>query len=174
MGCPDITTDLSSEEAFSILEPYFEAVRAEFLSAGFSKCKQTRLQIDEAMHDTPRHFAACRTDGLMILLAPEFAEQQESFVLGIAAHEFGHAVDGLYPGEFVLGQDGKLVRRQQNEVSEKQWLRWMRAGRDRSGDVVEVTADRIAELVMGIPIGYSGPCLLQNFREGVERPAGLR
>jgi hypothetical protein len=175
LACSELTTDLDEEEARAILEPYYVAIREKFEGAGLRRVERTKLEVSPKMHDTPRHFGGCRDDGLVIVVAPELSELDEGIVMGILAHELGHATDFLYPGEFVLGREREVVRRVQAEVSEKQWLRWQRGWDARDADVVEQTADGIASLVWGVPIGYVGPCLLQSFHGArVERPVGLR
>ncbi len=165
---------LSPEEAYVVLEPYFEVIRDEYLAQGFKKCKRTRLFIAPAMHDSPRHFGACKDDGSAILLAPELADVADTVMLAIMAHEFGHATDFLYPGEFVLGRSGPAGRRIKSDVEEKQWSKWLKAWHHRDEDVVERTADAIAERVMGVPYGYQGPCWIQSFDAARARPMGLR
>ncbi len=173
--CQFVSTDLSNEEAHLILEPYFDAVRQEYLAAGLDRCQQTRLCIDPSMHDTARHFAACQDDGKLILLAPELAEQPESVVLAIVAHELGHAADFLYPGEFALRhEDEPALRRSPSSMKAKHWHRWLRDWERRDGDLVEVTADAIAHYALGVRYGYLGPCLIQSFGATGLRPVGLR
>lgn len=166
-------TELSLDEALSILEPFFFEARALFLEAGFSRCKKTLLYVASSVHDTERHFAGCSEDGREIVAAPELAELPYQFVVGIFAHELGHATDFLYPGEFALGREG-VMRRSREDTDDTQWLRWQRTWRARDADQVELTADGIAERVWGQPIRYAGPCLIQNFRTGTARPQGLR
>jgi hypothetical protein len=172
-SCPELSTELTLDEAHSVLEPYFLAVRAVFLEAGLTATKRVRFHVERGLHDTPRHFAACSGDGRNIYAAPELAEMPYETTIAILAHEFGHASDFLYPGEFALGSE-RVIRRLRDSVDEKQWLRWQKSWEGRSDDVVEITADKIAELVWGKPIGYLGPCLLQSFTGGVPRPLGLR
>lgn len=175
MGCPELTTDLSEEEAEALLEPYFIEARKRFYEQGLERLKAVRFGCSKKMHDSPRHFAATTTDGKQILVAPELVEVDEPLVIGIIAHELGHATDFLYPGEFVLGKsDEEIVRRQRDDVDERQWHRWMSRWQARSGYVVEKTADLIAGLVWGTPIGYTGPCMLETFEGGVPRPRSLR
>ena len=158
-----------------MLRPYFVVVQEMFVKAGLTAVRRVRLVCSSEMHDRPRHFAGTTEDGLEIHVAPVMAEIDEQAVLGITAHEFGHATDFLYPGEFVVGKgEERIVRRVRDEVPDKQWLRWQRAWQGRSPDVVEKTADLIAASVWGSPIGYVGPCLLQSFEGGVPRPLGLR
>lgn len=174
-ACPDITTDLSNEEAHAILEPYFEAVRERFIDRGLELCARTRLRIDPAMHDTARHFAACQDDGRLILLAPELAEQPDSVVMAIMAHELGHACDFLYPGCFALhAEDEPALYRDPESMKAKHWHRWLKDWERRDGDTVELTADAISHLVMGVRYGYRGPCLIQDFSANRLRPRGLR
>jgi hypothetical protein len=174
-ACPDITTDLTNEEAFGILEPYFETVRERYVDAGLVLCKQTRLVIDPKMHDTRRHFAACQDDGKVILLAPELAEVDDKAVLAIVAHELGHAADFLYPGQFAMrGDDEPAAYRDPESMKPKHWHRWLRDWEKRDADLVELSADAIAHLVMGVRYGYRGPCLIQSFGAARLRPVGLR
>lgn len=173
---PETIKRLSLEEAFVVLEPYFEAVREDYLAHGLVKTKRTRLFIAPGMHDSPRHYGACKDDGSAILLAPELADMPEPIVLAIIAHELGHASDFLYPGEFVLGKTGPAQRRapQAEGDRDKQWSRWLKSWHKRDDDVVELTADAVAERVMGVAYGYQGPCLLQSFDSALARPMGLR
>ncbi len=176
-ACQDLAPEsepLSLDESHGVLEPYFEVIRDEYLKAGLVKAKRVRLFVAPSMHDSPRHYGACRDDGSAILLAPELAEMPVPIVLAIVAHEFGHASDFLYPGEFVLGKSGPALRRTSADVEDKQWSRWLKSWHKRDADVVELTADAIAHRVMGVPYGYQGPCLLQSFDAIRARPMGLR
>lgn len=172
-ACTELSTELSLDEAYSVLEPYFLAVRDVFVAEGLTLVRRVQFHVESGLHDTPRHFGACSGDGRHIYAAPELAELPYEFAIGILAHECGHASDFLYPGEFALRAD-EVQRRLRDSVSEKQWLRWQRSWDDRSDDVVEITADKIAEQVFGKPIGYRGPCMLQSFSGGTPRPRGLR
>ena len=174
MSCPDLVTDLTLDEALAVLEPYFDAVKDRYLDQGFERVSRTRLYCAPWVRDSPRHFAACREDGRAIIAAPELAELSQEIVVAIKAHELGHAVDFLYPGEFWLGRDGGIRRQNLDEVDDTQRARVLRAWESRDAHLVEVTADRIAEHVMGEPIGYVGPCSLQCFSRGKARPQSLR
>ncbi len=165
---------LSPDEAYQVLEPYFNAVRDDYLAAGLKKVKRVKLFVAPAMHDSERHFGACKDDGSRILLAPELADVSDRVMLAIMAHEFAHATDFLYPGEFVLGKGGPALRRAEREVEEKQWSKWLKAWHQRGADVIELTADAIAERVMGVSYGYQGPCHIQSFDATRARPMGLR
>ena len=175
-ACPDLVTDVSLEEAEAILEPYFSAVRERFLEVRLDRVARTRLSVRRWAHDAPRHFAACREDGSEVVVAPELVELSQEMLVGIVAHELGHATDFLYPGEFWLGRASEASRRTPEDAgSETQWVRWLRAWGDREEDVVERVADAIASSVMGTPIGYLGPCWLQSFTgPRIPRPQGLR
>jgi hypothetical protein len=174
MSCPEITTDLSVHDAFLVLEPYFAAMQEVFRESGLVEVERTKLYCAPWIHDTPRHFAACRDDGLAIIVAPELAELPEPTVVAIFGHELGHAVDYLYPAQFVLGKERDVLRRARADGEDLQWARWVKAWEKRDTDVVEQTADGIAELVTGARIGYLGPCQLQSFNRGQARPQGLR
>jgi hypothetical protein len=175
VGCADTETDLTTEEAHAIIEPYFLVVREQFLDAGLDRVRSVQLRCRRWVHNTPRHFAACFEDGSEIVVAPELAELGYDTVCAMLAHELGHATDFCYPGEFVL--QGDRVERRRFDVEDpqqvKQWRKWRSGWKERDTDTVELTADAIAEHVMGVPIGYRGPCLLQAF-EGEPRPIGLR
>jgi hypothetical protein len=164
---------LPPDEALVVVEPYFEAVREQFVEYGLDKCARTRLVCAPWVHDSPRHFAACSEDGRTIYVAPEVADLPDNTVMAILGHEFGHATDFAYPARFALGRDG-VVQRDFDSVSEKQVRAWLTGWQRRGRDVEEVTADKIAEEVLNIPIGYSGPCELQSFNVGHPRPMGLR
>lgn len=165
--CARQITDLSSRDARLILEPYFEELQDQFFEAGLERVAETRLRCQLGMHDTPRHFGGCIEDGTMIYAAPQLVELPTDTVLGILAHELGHAVDFLYPGEFLL-RGSYVVRVEPDRQRIKGWKR-------RDPDTVEVTADLIAEYVLEAPIGYRGPCHLQALGiPGRPRPEGLR
>jgi hypothetical protein len=172
-ACDNIETDLAPDEARAIIEPYFRVVRESFERAGYPAIRRTTLTCDPKMHDTARHFAACRDDGLRIVVAPELAEGHYEVVCAILAHECGHAIDFLHPGEFVLMKERTVTRRDRDAETDKQWRKFLGAWKRRDTDVVELTADAIAESVLGVTIGYRGPCMLQSF-SGAPRPIGLR
>jgi len=180
-ACPDVRSSLTIDEAAAVAEPYFLAVREVFLIGGASRCKKVRLEIASWIHDSPRHFAACESTGRVMVLAPEVLELPEATVLAILSHEFGHATDFLYPGEFVLVDDGELVRMPPvpeylvNKKAEQANVARMTAWEKRDADTVERTADSIAEHFTGKRIGYCGPCELQCFNRGARpRRDGLR
>ena len=162
-----------------IVQPSFDAVRDLFCQfherlEGARDMSSVELRINQDMHDTPRHFAACYTTGKRIELAPEGADLPLETLAAILAHEFGHASDFLHPGcwEFVSrGKPAKwVVGDPDSPKMEALHRRWMK----RNDDEVEWWADAIAYAVTGRHIGYCGPCLLQCFDAGVLRPKGLR
>lgn len=172
--CRDVATDLAADEALLILEPYYLAVRDLFVDAGLRLAGKTQLYVAPWIHDSPRHFAACRDDGRGIVVAPEMAELDERMVLAIFAHELGHATDFLYPGRYALGAERKALERKRSEFPDTQWACWIKSWEQRDPDAIEMTADAIAELATGRRIGYVGPCQLQCFDAGRARPQGLR
>ena len=174
-ACLDLATDLDCDEARRCIEPFFEELRRVFVEeAGLALAARPRLYCAPGYHDTPRHFAACRDDGLVIIVAPELAELPVGTAVAILAHELGHATDYLYPAVWALGKEGEAVRRSRDATSEVQWTRWVKAWERRDADLVEQTADALAELATGSRIGYLGPCQLQAFDRGRARPQGLR
>ncbi len=175
--CPEVETDLTLDEAFVVIEPYFEAVRERYVATGLDRCSRVRLFCAGHLHDTPRHFAACRDDGLIIMVAPELAaaEIMEDTILAVMAHELGHATDFLYPGEFAFGgDDAPAIRRDSDSMKRKHWLSWQRSWEERDDDLVERTADAISHYALGFRYGYAGPCMLQSFDSARARPYGLR
>lgn len=174
-------TDLA--DAHAVIECYFEAVREHF-APHFERVSRTKLFVapctaEVCVRDTERHYAGCSLDGRSIVCAPEMADLEYHVVVGILFHEFGHSVDYLYPGEFILGPEPAIGartarRRRREDVSDTQWIRWQKQWDQRDDDVIEFTADAIASGVAGAPILYGGPCILQNFRTGEARPYGLR
>lgn len=171
--CADTETDLTVEQAQAILEPYFLVVRERYVEHGLDRLQRVRLRCRRWVHDTERHFAACYEDGSEIVVAPEMAELGYDTVCALLAHELGHAADFNYPTEFVLRHDGSVKRQAVEDPESKQWRHRLNGWKQRDTDTVELTADGIAEEVMGVPIGYRGPCLLQSFG-GEPRPLGLR
>jgi len=131
--CEAPETDLTTDEAFVILEPYFLAAQELFLDAGLRKTERTRFYVAPWVHDSPRHFAATRDDGLAVMMAPEAAELPEGTVAAFFAHELGHATDFLYPGEWVLGEDRIAVRRERAEWTDEQWAKWIRSSPRKPG-----------------------------------------
>lgn len=195
----------SDEMSASVITPYFEATR-DVMVAAFeeqfgdgrrSRIRKARLIVDDAAHDTRRHFAMTHTESLAIVVAPQMADLNERIIVGILAHEFGHVADYAYPGAFAWPRGGpgaahwiggepseraaawRLVfgRARAKSVTERDddlpSANWMRAWEDRSDDEVEWAADAIAELLTGRVIGYAGPCMLQQIG-GWKRPRGLR
>lgn len=148
-----------------------------FSAAGFRKVERARLYCAPWVHDdSPRHFAACREDGRVIIAAPELVELPPGTVGAILAHELGHVCDFAEPGRFALGKGGRAEERSPAWFGgEREWARWVRHWKkERDEDTVELTADAIAELATGRRIGYLGPCSLQCFDRGLARPIGLR
>lgn len=164
---------LDKEETLAVVEPYFEAVRLAFIGYGLRRVEKSKLDASQKVRTSPRHYAATRDDGLLVIVCAELADLPEDEVIGILAHELGHAADYLYPcryqlaaGELIEWERGDDDRAEYNRA--KQWH-----GRDE--ELVERTADRIASKVFGRPIQYTGPCMLQSFERGMApRPALLR
>jgi len=176
-----MSPNLALEIAGAVLQPHFDAVRDAFLAyrpsaghAGFAKLKKTRFVVDPKIRDSVRHFAACRDDGLLILFAPECVDLPDTTLVPIMAHECGHALDHLYPGEWMVGAGPGKAKWIGDQSESKPGRRWKRFWRERSRDQIEWAADGIAETVTGQKLGYCGACMLQCFSGGVERPAGLR
>lgn len=179
---PRDAPELTPQEARAILRKAFEDIRKVYMEAGADKVRITKLQVEDWVRDKPRHYAACRTDGNLIILAPDLARLPSPTLVGIIGHEFGHATDYLYPGSFLLTRNGLDVRRtgmRSNQgMPRDRYLYW----EERDDDAIESTADAIAERILGVRIGYLGPCRLQTvLGSGLPetgairpRPKGLR
>jgi hypothetical protein len=173
-------TDIDEEAAQALLEPYIVEVAARFYEAGLTRLEGIKIRVSASEGGEGRNFAACRTDGRLIVLSPDMVHLVPATLTAILAHELGHAADFLYPGLFVPGRDGRMILLDDSKKGvptgeapvPKTWLSDWRA---RDIDAQERQADRIAETVLGVRIGYSGPCLLQTIDDGISpRPHGLR
>ncbi len=181
-ACVTPAGSISCGTVRTIIEPYFAAVQEVFVRFeekhwGDSLCKSTKLRCSDEAHDAPRHFAGCYDDASMIVVAPLAVDLPEETLLGILAHEFGHALDFARPAELTLDADMEDVRvrrlpssLKKARVLSNRYRQW----EARNDDTVERAADAIARLVTGQHIGYTGACMLQTLRSGPERPEGLR
>lgn len=185
--CPTPYTEVGSDAALVILEPYFKAAQEEFVAherEHFGRRQLARVRLEcrsweelrRAEGFSVRNFAATREDGKLILAAPELVELPEENVAAVMAHEFGHAYDFTYPARFVL-RDGDLLRlddvADDRRADQARFAR-VRVWSERDPEQLERLADAIASEVLHREIRYAGPCLLQTFGSGVERPEGLR
>jgi hypothetical protein len=165
-------TSHENDQAFAILEPIFAELRSRFVDRGLEELRRTRLSMDPSIHDTPRHFAATRDDGLLVYFAPSLTNLPNDIVFGIIGHELGHAADFSKPARFALDDEGRLLIRPDD--ADVDWPTLVKRWSARDEDAIERSADAIASWVLGTAIGYRGPCLLQSLSGGVPRPAGLR
>jgi len=173
---------MNDEIAATVIAPHFDAVRDVFLGFdpepdfSFVRLEKLKFVIDPKMHDKPRHFAATRDDGLLMLFAPQIVDLDVETLVAIIAHEFGHALDFLYPARFYTPADGPARASwiEERNVDTRAFRAWSKLWEDRNRDQVEWAADGIAELVTGQHITYCGSCVLQCFGGGIERPKGLR
>ena len=158
-------------------EPHFDAVKDHYASfevepgERLEHVERVGLQINPAVRDNERHYAACRDDGLLIVVAPQTAQLPPETLVPLLCHEFGHAADFLYPARWA-GRRGDSAVWVPNGTRKMAQLR--RAWSERSIDQVEWDADSIALAVTGRQIQYCGPCLIQCFSGGQPRPKGLR
>lgn len=176
----EVDVDLARE----ILRPHWDAMRdayAEFVPPGADgplvRVMEVRFDIDPEQHDSVRHFAACRDDGLHMVFAPQIVtELPVENIVAVLAHEFGHALDFLYPAHWRMPDHGPGKAEWIGQPEATKWGRhWARKWASRTRDQVEWAADGIAEAVTGQHITYVGERLLQSFGcVGIERPAGLR
>jgi hypothetical protein len=179
---------LDCDSALAVAEPYFLAVCEQFLSyeqraVGEQKCQRVRLECAPWARMRAeegfgvRNYAATSDNGDLVVFCPELVELPPETVAAIFAHEFGHALDFLHPGRWML-VDEELVLYHDGAGDEKQVDRSrvarMRQWRERPRDAIEQTADLLGTAATGRVICYGGPCLLQTFRRGSPRPQGLR
>lgn len=167
------------ERAALVIGPHFDAVRDWFCAfevapgETLARLRKVKLTIDPTVHDSPRHYARCREDGLEIQLAPEAEELEIETLVPLISHEMGHACDFQYPAMWIgeRGAQARWIGAQDNKQGRKLQRLWS----ERSPDVVEWTADSIAHCVIGKAVRYCGPDKVQCWSpSGVERPAGLR
>lgn len=186
-----------TEVAAAVLEPHFDAVRDTFADfepepgERLQKLRKTRLVVDADVHDTPRHYAMCRDDGLLIKVAPESLALELGTLTAILVHEFGHAADFAYPARWVPQKGrpaswvseggswhrdakGKPEWREETGKGARRVRRWQQLWHERSDDQIEWSADSIAFAVTGMRVRYCGPCMLQCFSGAQGRPRGLR
>jgi hypothetical protein len=158
------------EKCALTIEPYFDAVKDRFASYSpepgkrLTKVDSVVYVVEPSVHDSPRHFAACREDGGLILLAPEVVDLDLETFLAITGHEFGHACDFLYPAQWVTNGDSTAKAIWIGARSDKRARQWFGIWNSRSRHQVEVAADSIARTVLGKPIHYCGECNVQCFR----------
>jgi hypothetical protein len=165
----------------AIMRPHFDAVQDDFVAwrnaatqTHLGRLRKTKFVIDPKMHDTERHFAACRDDGMLIHFAPQIVDLPVETLVAIVAHEFGHAADHAYPAHWLMPSGPGKAQWLGAPPDTKHGRRWQRLWRERSRDQIEWAADGIAQAITGRKLGYCGDCLIQCYRGGVERPAGLR
>jgi hypothetical protein len=187
--CSRARAKLDCDAALTVAEPYFLAVREQVLvyeqrAVGRSKCKRVRLECAPwaVLHEEEgfgvRNYAATSDGGDLIVFAPELVELPPETVAAIFAHEFGHALDFLHPGRWMLVDDELVLYHDDSEAEERDTDRArvarMRQWRGRDRDCIEQTADLLGTEATGRVICYGGPCVLQTFRRGSPRPKGLR
>ena len=129
-------------------EKWFDRVEQEFPDFG-----KLELHSDAKAHDADRHFAYCKHVGskISISFAPEAEDLPEHNVMGLMAHEFGHAIDFRYGKAALEKRLGSLPRD------------------------VEERADAIANKVFGITIRYDKHLVQCVSCKGTTpRPKGLR
>ena len=76
-----------------------EYVRQRFIDSGYSKLRRTHIKVEwsiDSWDDGKRTVAACSADGLRMWVSPRLEEFDRNRQLALLAHEFGHAVQGLY------------------------------------------------------------------------------
>jgi hypothetical protein len=188
--CLEPRTNLDLQTARAIVEPYFIALQEQFTAyareahGSGRRLRAVRLEchpwreLKQDLGFQSRNFAATSEDGRVMVVAPEIVELPPETVSAIVAHEFGHVLDFIYPADYALAGDELLrwrpVGPEDDPRAEQVRIARTRQWERRDSDLVERTADEIASHVVGQPIRYAGPCLLQTFDRGVRRPNSLR
>jgi hypothetical protein len=159
---------LSDHDSKKLYDHHMGLLKRELLAKGWDRAAETRWQQDESVRDTYRHFAATDQDGSLISISYDLWRLPGDQPIGILAHEWGHALDFLYPAEIAQIVGGRPVL---SEPDDRELERW----RKRSKDEVEVAADEIVFGVWGRALRYDPRCHLQSFSAGTRgRPRGLR
>jgi len=155
-----------------VLETIWEHVVLRFTAASFRHPAKAKFSLDPSRHDSCRHFAAAAMDGSEVFVAPALADMPFETALAILAHEAGHVEDLASPGVWWFRND-RLLR---SEFPAKGARKVVKAWEQRSDDEIERVADAIAEVALGIKIGYVGEpsCLVQCAGRGRRRPDNLR
>lgn len=178
-----MSASITQEEiAAAIILPHFRAVQDIFSvfrpepKTTLKRLEKTKFVIDPEIHNTKRHFAATRDDGLLMLFAPEIVNLPTETLVAILSHEFGHAADFIYPSRWYTPSGGPTLATwiAEEGVDGRSFRIWSRLWEKRNRDQVEWAADGIVEAVTGHKLTYCGDCMLQCFGGGEERPAGLR
>jgi hypothetical protein len=186
------------EQVANAVRAYWRGIVEAFDRKGFDEPrKATRFRIDSSWHDSCRHYAGAKTDGTVLVIAPEILDLAEESIIAILAHEGGHFVDLARPGRFFFRRPTEMHCRKGasvtaigegppdpldpvllwfKELPTKGLGKHLTEWRERDSDELERVADEIATFVMGEKIGYTGSpgCLIQTLGKGVERPIGLR
>lgn len=194
----DSSAPAGYDQLANAIRAYWRKIVSEFDRKGFDEPrKATRFRIDPSWHDSCRHFAGAKTDGSVLVLAPEILDLEDENIYAILAHEGGHFVDLGRPGRFFYRRPHEVNYRRGSKVTAvgegppdpgQPGLVWFKKlptkglgkhiteWRERDNDEVERVADEIATFVMGEKIGYTGAkgCLIQTLGVGIERPIGLR
>ncbi len=189
-ACPMLEDAVQNDEIVAtVLAPYFDAVRDRFVefrpdaSACLERLRKTKFVIEAKNHNSGRHFASTRDDGMLMIFAPQIVELPVETLVAILAHEFGHAADFAYPAHWLTrGQPDDVASWIGDPRATRQSRKWQKlwydqndhSSQDPNRDRIEWRADAIAFAVTGRRLGYCGDCVLQCFKGGIERPPGLR
>ena len=188
-----------SDQVASVIAAHWKRIVSAFEIKGFKQPGKTnRLRIDSGWHDTCRHYAGARTDGKVLVVAPEIVDLPDVQISAVLAHEAGHFVDFDSPARYYFRPPAEVKARTGaravcisddvptplvpaliwfKELPDGKALgKYLREWKERSDDEIERVADAIASYVMGEKISYTGrpSCLVQTFGIGIERPLGLR
>jgi hypothetical protein len=159
---------LSPGEAKKRFHVMMARMRDELLDLGVERVARVTWRLDESTRDKDRHFAATEGDGREIVSSAELFRLPEDHHEAILKHEWGHAVDFLYPAEIDSVVDGELRTKAPTAAMVAAW-------KGRSKDAIERAADQLAEAFWGETMRYAGSCQLQSFERGrAGRPRGLR
>lgn len=187
---------IGPDQVANTIRGYWRKIVEMFSLSGFSEPERvSRFRISSSWHDTCRHYAGAKTDGTMLVVAPQIVDLEPSTIFALLAHEAGHFVDFGQPGRWFFRTPSAVRVREGAQIScvseefdshnkglflfeqfPRRFKKHLSDWKNRNPDEVERVADAIAEFATGTKIGYTGPphCLIQTIAGGIERPVGLR
>jgi len=142
---------LTEEEAFWIVDPYFE--QCYDLVKNFLETSEKPILV--VLKDA-NFLSGCDEDGAHIYVSNDIVNLPSELVLDIILHEFGHAIDLKNPGKFLIESNVKLSIK--NDFEKKRLIRW----KMRKLLELEKTANLIIKTLTGIDVFYEGPCFLKG------------
>lgn len=142
---------------------------------GLRSTRRVVWRIDDSIRDRSRRYAVTDTNDfslafgaqdVRILVASDLHDLSFEHQQMILLHEWGHAVDFLYPALIDVSGPLRWHWKRPTLANQAAWL-------ERTHDEIEQMADRLVLGLWGIVVGYKGKKKLQSW-SGTARPPGLR